>query len=90
MQEAIIFHPVKMRNNQRRRVQVLFSKNQTSATNFMCFSMYYIVANITLQHEHLTEDHQELITFVTESWVGAADDLIWFFLSFEMTSFNSL
>jgi len=39
--EAIIFHPVKMRNNQRRRVQ----------------------------HEHLTEDHQELITFVTESWV---------------------
>merc|ERR1711915_798460 len=33
--------PVKMRNNQRRRVQ----------------------------HEHLTEDHQELITFVTESWV---------------------
>merc|ERR1712210_401932 len=40
-QEAIIFHPVKMRNNQRRRVQ----------------------------HEHLTEDHQELITFVTEGWV---------------------
>jgi len=53
--EAIIFHPVKMRNNQRRRVQ----------------------------HEHLTEDHQELITFVTESWVGAADDLIWFFLRFK-------
>merc|ERR1711936_911468 len=40
-QEAIVFHPVKMRNNQRRRVQ----------------------------HEHLTEDHQELITFVTEGWV---------------------
>merc|ERR1711963_181952 len=39
--EAIIFHPVKMRNNQRRRVQ----------------------------HEHLTEDHQELITFVTERWI---------------------
>merc|ERR1711974_280951 len=45
-QEAIIFHPVKMRNNQRRRVQ----------------------------HEHLTEDHQELITFVAEGWVRVKRD----------------
>ena len=49
----------------------------------MCIAMYKIVAiwNITSQHEHLSEDHQELITFVTESWVRAADDWIWFFLS---------